>query len=201
MKVRSFMVADPITITEQASIQSAIAVMKENRIRHLPMVDRQRRLVGWVTLSDLKQGLFPSMMGEFSMEDLINRNPLVVSPEDDMEVAANLIYKHKISGLPVVQDGALVGVITETDLLRTFIDMMGLLTPSSRVDVMLGDSPGALRRALACIQEGGGDIISIGHALGEGNRRICFFRLQPCETAKIRALLESDGFQVLETLD
>jgi len=201
MKIQSLMVSDPITIQEETSIQDAIGLMKENRIRHLPVVDRKKKLVGWVTLSDLKQGLMPSMLGDVSLSDLINRAPLTVSPDDDVEVAARLIYQHKISGMPVVSDGELAGVITETDLLRAFIDMMGILTASSRLDVVLDEAPESLRKALSVIQENGGDIISIGHTPLPGERRVCYFRLRLCKTAGIRKKLEAEGFEVLVAMD
>jgi acetoin utilization protein AcuB len=201
MKIQSFMVSDPITIQEETSIQDAIVLMKENRIRHLPVVDRKKKLNGWVTLSDLKQGLMPSMLGDVTLADLVNRSPYTVSSDDDIEVAAKLIYQHKISGMPVVNDGELVGVITETDLFRAFIDMMGILTASSRIDVVVDESPASLQKVLQVIQENGADIISIAHTPLPEERRVCYFRLRLCKTAGIKERLESDGFEVLAALD
>jgi acetoin utilization protein AcuB len=201
MKIQSFMVSNPITIQEETSIQDAIVLMKENRIRHLPVVDRKKKLNGWVTLSDLKQGLMPSMLGDVTLSDLVNRSPYTVSSDDDIEVAAKLIYQHKISGMPVVNDGELVGVITETDLFRAFIDMMGILTASSRIDVVVDESPASLQKVLQVIQETGADIISIAHTPLPEERRVCYFRLRLCKTAGIKEKLESDGFEVLAAMD
>ena len=201
MKIRSFMVSNPITIAEETSIQNALELMKENRIRHLPVVDRKKHLIGWVTLSDLKQGLIPSMLGDVSMSDLVNRNPFTVSPDDDIEVAAKLVYRHKISGMPVVNNGELVGVITETDLFRAFIDMMGILTDSSRIDVVVDDSPSSLRKVLQIIQESGADIISIGHTPLSKTRRICHFRIRSCKAACIGEKLQTGGFEILAAMD
>jgi acetoin utilization protein AcuB len=201
MKIQSFMVSNPITIQEETSIQDAIVVMKENKIRHLPVVDRKKKLNGWVTLSDLKLGLMPSMLGDVSLSDLVNRSPFTVSSDDDIEVAAKLIYQHKISGMPVVNDGELVGVITETDLFRAFIDMMGILTASSRLDVVVDESPASLQKVLKVIQENGADIISIAHTPLPDERRVCYFRLRLCKTAGIKERLESDGFEVLAAMD
>ncbi len=102
MKINSLMIPDPITITENASIQEAIELMKVNSIRHLPVVAEGGKLKGFITLADLKQGLIPSMLGDLSLIDLIIKNPIVVRPDDDIEIAAQLIYKHKIGGMPVV---------------------------------------------------------------------------------------------------
>ena len=201
MKIQSLMVSDPITITEETTIENALALMKENRIRHLPVVDRKKKLTGWITLSDLKQGLIPSMLGDVSLSDIVNRDPYTVSPDEDIEAAAKLVYRHKISGMPVINDGELVGVITETDLFRAFIDMMGILTASSRIDVVVDESPASLRKALQVVQESGADIISISHTPLPEARRICYFRLQSCKTEGIKRSLEAEGFEILTALD
>lgn len=195
------MVSDPITITENTSIQEAIELMKINSIRHLPVVSKGNRLKGFITLADLKQGLIPSMLGDISLKDLIITNPIVVRPDDDIEIAAQLIYKHKIGGMPVVKDHKLVGIITATDILRTFIDMMGFLTASSRIDLVVGDKPGSFRNVLQIINDNGGDIINVGMTGQKASKREYYFRLLPCNTEVIRQALEKNGYQVLHVMD
>ncbi len=202
MKVSALMIPDPITIGDSNSIQDAIEVMKTNSIRHLPVVDGQQRLLGLVTLVDLKQALIPSMLGDLSLSDLIIRDPICVAPDDDVELAAQMIYKHKISGMPVVRSGKVVGIITDSDILRAFIDMMGILTSSSRLDVALDDSPEAFRKVLQIINANGGDVINVGLVpRAVKNRRVHYFRLSTCKTAPIRKALEKAGYEVLEAMD
>jgi len=71
MKIRSLMISDPITVTEKATITDAMEVMKNHSIRHLPVVGEGNVLIGFLTLSDLKQGLIPSLLGEVSLTDLM----------------------------------------------------------------------------------------------------------------------------------
>jgi acetoin utilization protein AcuB len=201
MKIHSLMIPDPITITENASIQEAIELMKINSIRHLPVVGTGKKLKGFVTLADLKQGFIPSMLGDVSLADLIIRNPIAVRPDDDVEIAARLIYKHKIGGMPVVKNDKLVGIITETDILRAFIDMMGLLTASSRIDVVVGDEPGAFRNVSQIINENGGDIINVGITAQEISKRVYYFRLSACNTKVIKKALEKEGYKVVDAMD
>jgi acetoin utilization protein AcuB len=201
MKINSLMIPDPITITENASIQEAIELMKVNSIRHLPVVAKGNRLKGFITLADLKQGLIPSMLGDVSLADLIVRNPIRVGPNDDVEIAARLIYKHKIGGMPVVKNNKLVGIITETDILRAFIDMMGLLNASSRIDLVVGDEPGSFRNVLQIINDNGGDIINVGIMAHETSKRVYYFRLVSCDTAVIKKSLEKEGYEVLDAMD
>jgi len=201
MKIEDLMVKDPITVSETTTISEAIACMKTNSIRHLPVVAEDETLLGFVTLADLKQGLIPSMVGDLSLTDLMIKKPITVAADRDIEIAAQLIYKHKIGGLPVVADGKLVGIITVTDLLGAFINMMGMLSASSRVDVLLEDGPAELKRAIHVINDAGGDIINIAMTAQTPGQRVYYFRLAVCDTHIIRRALEKEGFQVLATMD
>jgi acetoin utilization protein AcuB len=201
MKIKSLMIPDPITITKSASIKEAIEIMKANSIRHLPVVGGGNTLEGFVTLADLKVGLIPSMVAGLTLPDLMIKDPITVDPNNDIETAAQLIYKYKISGIPVVRKGRLVGIITESDLLRAFIDMMGILGASSRIDVALGAEPGVMRKALQIIGENGGEIINVGMTPQKTRKKTYSFRLTPCRTDVIKRALETEGFKVVAAMD
>lgn len=201
MKIEDLMICEPITITATTTVEEALTCMKTNSVRHLPVVDADQKLLGFVTLADLKQGLIPSMVSDLTLTDLMIKKPITVAPDRDIEIAAQLIYKHKIGGLPVVEEGRLVGIITVTDLLGAFINMMGLLSASSRVDVLIDHEPGSLKNAIHLINEAGGDIINIAMAGQQSGHRTYYFRLTACDTSAIRAALENDGYHVLDTMD
>lgn len=202
MKIKSLMIPDPITITEKASISEAIEMMKVNSIRHLPVVGKNMTLKGFVTLADLKQGLIPSMIGGVSLNDLMIKKPVTVGPDEDVEIAAQKIYKNKIGGMPVVKGNKLVGIITVTDILGAFINMMGILTASSRLDVVVGKEPSSIKKALQIIHDKGGNIISVGMTANQkGSKRTYYFRLSPCRTTGIRKALEKEGFVVESAMD
>ncbi|MEA3437728.1 MAG: CBS domain-containing protein [Thermodesulfobacteriota bacterium] len=201
MKINDLMIQDPITITEEASVSDAIELMKVNSIRHLPVVSQKKLLKGFLTLADLKQGLIPSMLGDLTLTDLMIKGPITVEPDNDIEIAAQLIYKHKIGGIPVVKKNKLVGIITESDILRAFIDMMGILTASSRIDVMITDEPGSFRKALQVINDNGGDIINVGMTARQTSKRTYYFRLSACKTDIIKKALEDSGFEVPDAMD
>jgi len=201
MKVRDLMIPDPIAITANASISDAIELMKANHIRHLPVVSRGKKLEGLVTLADLKQGLIPSMLGDVDLKDLMIKEPITLAPEDDIETAAQIIYKNKIGGLPVIKNGRLVGIITETDMLRAFIDMMGILSSTSRLDVAAGNKPDSLKTALQIISDNGGDVINVIMTLAKARKRVYHFRLAACNTAVIQKALSKAGFNVLAAID
>lgn len=201
MKIKDLMIPEPITITEKASIQEAIELMKNNSIRHLPVVSKGNVLKGFVTLADLKIGLIPSMVADVSLSDLMIKDPITINSDDDIEVAAQLIYKHKIGGMPVVEKNKVVGIITESDILRAFIDMMGILTSSSRIDVVVGETAGSLKRAFHIIHDHGGEIINVGVTAERARKGTYYFRLSPCNTGTIKNALEREGFEVVAAMD
>ncbi|MCX5881386.1 MAG: CBS and ACT domain-containing protein [Deltaproteobacteria bacterium] len=201
MKIKSLMITSPVTVSENASIQRAIELMKEKGFRHLPVVSKGKKLKGFVTLSGLKQGLIPAMIGDLTLSDLMILDPITVAPDDDLETAARLIYEHKISGMPVVKNDKVVGIITESDILRAFIDMMGILTGGSRLDVAVGDQPEAFNQVVEIIRNQDGEIINIGMTAQQSSRRVYTFRLSTMKTAAIEKALTKAGFQILKDKD
>jgi acetoin utilization protein AcuB len=103
--------------------------------------------------------------------------------------------------MPVVDNTKLVGIITATDILRTFIDMMGILTSTSRIDVAVGDQPGGFRKPLQIINDKGADIINVSMTADQSGQRVYYFRLAACKTANIKKALEKQGYEVLAALD
>jgi acetoin utilization protein AcuB len=194
------MIPDPITIKLTSSINDALECMKVNSIRHLPVVSDGDVLKGFVTLADLKQSLIPSMVGDLKIFDIMIKKPITVAPTDDIEWAAQLIYKKKISGLPVVKDQILVGILTETDILRAFINMMGILSSSSRIDAVVGSHPGDFKKAVQIINDSGGDIINVGMTVQEESKKTYYFRLASCDTKPIKSALENAGITVQATM-
>ena len=197
MLVARRMSRDPISISPEASIQEAIELMKTHSIRHLPVVDRQERLVGWVSDTELRGVFIASMIEELTVGDVMIADPITVSSSDVLEQAALLISKHKIGGMPVLEDGKLVGIITVVDILEAFVDIMGVLGSSSRLDVRLGDSRDAFPEVSRIIREHDGEIISVGILSQESPERIYSFRIEKCDTEPLRQALEEQGYKVV----
>lgn len=197
MLVSRRMSRDPVAISPEASIQEAIELMKEHSIRHLPVVDGQERLVGWVSDPELRGVFIASMIEELAVGDVMIADPITVSSTDALEQAALLITKHKIGGMPVLEDGKLVGIITVVDILEAFIDIMGVLGSSSRLDVQLGDSRDAFQQVSQIIREHDGEIISVGILSQESPERIYSFRIEKCDTEPLRQALEEQGYKVV----
>ncbi len=198
MRVRSLMIENPITVSDRTSVQEAIHVMEENAIRHLPVVDHGQKLVGWVTLGDMKQGLLPAVVTGVSLADLMIREPITVSADEDIESAARIIFERKIGGLPVVNgNGKVIGVITVTDILGAFIKIMGLLSNGSRIDIDVGQEPDGFEKVSRIIHEQKGKVISVGIAPETVDRRIYYFRLEACPIKPIVKALQKEGYEVI----
>jgi acetoin utilization protein AcuB len=197
MLVARRMSSNPIAVAPEASIQEAIELMKKHSIRHLPVVDGEERLVGLVADTDLRGVFIASMIEELTVGDVMIADPITVSSSDVLEQAALLITKHKIGGMPVLEDGKLVGIITVVDILEAFIDIMGVLGSSSRLDVQLGDSRDAFQEVSRIIREHNGEIISVGILSQESPERIYSFRIEKCDTEPLRQALEEQGYKVV----
>ncbi len=165
MIVRSYMTPRPITLRMDSDAQSALRTMQEHAIHHLPVLDADERIAGIVAERDLLLAALRSPGASMDIADVVHRD--VICIRDDMPVthAATLMAKHTIGGLPVTDaKGRLVGVITETDLFRAFVEVMeakmprpeaGLgsaadvrsrLRPRSRLAVAASPRPPLLRR-------------------------------------------------------
>ncbi|MBW2259239.1 MAG: CBS domain-containing protein [Deltaproteobacteria bacterium] len=200
MIVQSLMIKDPFTISDRTSVQEAIHLMQDKSIRHLPVVDKSHRLVGWATLSDMKQGLLPAMVTGLSVADIMVKNPITLHPDDDVEVAARVIYEKKIGGMPVVDDDKkVVGVMTVTDLLNAFIKIMGMLTNGTRLDVNVGKEAQGFEKVSGIIRDQGGEIVSVGIASDVTDKRIHYFRLKKCLAEPIIKALDKEGYEVVSS--
>ncbi|MCD6255914.1 MAG: CBS domain-containing protein [Deltaproteobacteria bacterium] len=196
MLVEKWMTKNVITVGKETDIKEAIRLMKEHSIRHLPVVEDDHFL-GFVTEGDLRQLLIPSMLEEIKVKDVMISDPITISPQADIETAAKLVYYYKIGGLPVVEKGRLVGIITTIDILRAFIEMMGILTAGSRLDVAIGDFPASFEEVYNIICHNA-KIISLGITSNE-NETVYSFRLEKCKLEPVVEALKKRGYKVIST--
>lgn len=163
MLVRDRMTATVITIGPKTTIFDALALMKARRIRRLPVLSG-RRLVGLVTWTDLMRASpspvtslsvweIPYLLMKARVSQVMTRDLVTIAPGATIEEAAVLMRRHKIGGLPVVDDAQLIGIITESDLFDAFIDLMGLHGGGARLTIEVADRIGALDEVVHTIRE------------------------------------------------
>ena len=202
MVVSHWMSTDLVTISKEASIQEAMALMKQQSVRHLPVVDQKMILLGWITDADLRGVLIASMLEELTLEDVMIRKPFTIHPEMALEDAARILLDKRVGGLPIVKNGTLVGVITVTDILSAFITFLGLFTESTRLDIKVSGSPNPLPEITRIVRLHGAEIISLCHLpLEEGPEFSYSIRLKKTDVKPIIADLEEHGIEVVSYVD
>jgi len=191
------MITDLIVVSPKDTVESAIQIMQQHSIRHLPVVE-DNRLVGLVTESSLRPYLSPEKL-RLPLREVMIINPITIDPEASIDEAARLIYKYKIGGLPVISQGKLVGIITITDILEAFIELMGILKASSRLDIIPKEDN--LNSALEVIKRGGAKIISIGMDITSEGEKIYFIRVEKTNLEKIALEIEAEGHKVVSFIE
>jgi len=158
MFVRSWMTSPPVTVAPDVTLYEASLMMDRKRIRRLPVVENDE-LVGIITRSDVTASIGRGLkaddarrrLQEITVGKTMARKPLTVSPKDPLDVAAQIMLRKKISGLPVVDGGRLVGMLTESDVFYALCTILGFTQKGGRVVLSLQpnmDLIGQLQRAV-----------------------------------------------------
>ena len=215
MLVKSWMAVDVITVDEDTPMMKASVIMKEKKIRSLPIVNKTGKLSGIVTDRDLRDAS-PSkastldvyelnyLISTIKIKDIMSKNLVFVRPDETMEFAAILMLENKISSLPVINDtDSLVGIITQTDIFKVLINIVGVYTGGIQFAFSLKDRPGSIREVTDVIQSYGGRVVSIlstGETAEEGRHNV-YIRSRPLTEDKLRGLIKelNEKFVVLYT--
>jgi len=215
MLVKEWMSKKLITVDENTIMMKALRIMKDNRIRRL-LVVKNRELVGIVTDRDLKEAS-PSkastldvhelyyLLSEIKVKDLMAKNPITIGPDESLEKAAALMLENKISGLPVVENENLIGIITQTDIFRALTSLTGIYRGGIKIALDLPEIPGTTQAVINTIRKYGGRIMSVmtSYDLPEEGHRHVFVRAKYIEGKKLDRLLQelNKHFQVLYTVE
>jgi acetoin utilization protein AcuB len=168
----------PVTVTKDTPINNAMKLMRDEKVRRLPVLNKKGELVGIVSERDLLYAS-PSPVTSLSIHELhylvskitvgevMTKDVITVSEYTPLEEAARIMADNKIGGLPVVRDGRLVGIITESDLFKIFTEILGARDMGVRLSMLVPEQPGILADITRAIADMGGNIVSLGTFLGE----------------------------------
>jgi len=215
MFVSRSMTREVITVDEEATIFDAQELLAENKIRHLPIIDRDRRLVGIITDRDIRSALpYSSIMehcdetekeriARFKVKDIMTKDPISISPTYTIQDALLLIQNSKVGALPVVDDNhKLTGIISVRDLLRAFINVLGIGEPGTLLCVLVEEKIGQLKKIVDAITE---ENISFGSVLvaryWDENKRAVFTYLLTQNVAPVKKKLRNLGFTLLDPME
>jgi acetoin utilization protein AcuB len=178
MLVRERMTSHPVTVSPDTAISEALDLMRREKVRRLPVLDKHDRLVGIVLEKDLLYAS-PSpattlsiyemhyLLSKLTVEEVMSREVITVDELTPLEEAARIMVDNRISGLPVMRGDQLVGIITETDLFKVFLEMLGARETGVRMTLRVPDQKGMLASITGAIAALGGDIISLSTFWGE----------------------------------
>jgi len=215
MFISKVMTRNVVTIDKDADISQAQEKMSKYLFRHLPVVDENNRLIGIVTDRDIRSILPPSHFAEenspeewkspskFKVKDIMTKNPVTISPIDTIQDALILLHKKHFGALPVVvEEQKLIGIISVRDLLREFINVLGLEEPGTLLCIIVENKIGQMKKIVDAISE---ENISFGSVLvsryWEKGKRAVFPYLLTQNIGPLKIKLKKMGFTLLDPMD
>jgi len=210
MLVGKWMTRNPITIAADVGIDDALHLMRERKIRRLPVLNAAGQMIGIVSDKDLLHAA-PSPATSLSVHELryllakltvkkVMSSPVItVTPDTPLEQAARIMADNKIGGLPVIEQGRLVGIITETDIFKALLDVLGTRTPGIRVTLAVHEGKGILAALTHDVSAMGANIISLLTSEGElpGERAITF-KVNDVDPALLRQALDKLNVKIVD---
>jgi acetoin utilization protein AcuB len=198
-----------ITISPDMPISEALNLMKKERIRRAPVV-RDAKLVGIVSDKDLLNAS-PSpvttlsiwemnyLLSKVTVAQVMSPNVMTVTEDTPIEQAARIMADNKIGGLPVMRDGHVVGIITETDLFKVFLELLGAREPGVRVTALIEDQPGQLANITEAISTRKGNFISFGQfSSGKTNTKMVTFKVRGLSLDEVKTIISPVVKEILD---
>lgn len=209
MKVGERMTTNVKTVSMETNINEAFSMMKDHNIRRLPVLEKGR-VVGIVTLSDLNRAAPSSatslsihelnyLLAKTTIKDILPKKQRVITigPENYIETAAKLMRRYRISGLPVLEQDKLVGIVTETDIFDAFIDILGVKKTHSRIDLYTADRPGTIAAITGIIAAQGKNILNtVVYFDDKKGKYKMIVRLEELDCQDVVAALKDLGYEV-----
>jgi len=189
-----------ISVSPNEPVNEVLAMFRKEHIRRAPVI-KDGKLVGIVSERDLLNAS-PSpvtslsiwemnyLISKVTVKSVMSKKVITVDKDIPIEEAARIMADKKIGGIPVVSAGQVVGMITETDLFKAFLELMGARQKATRVTATIPDRPGELAKITKAIANNGGDFISFGIFSGpDTNSRVVTFKVQGIKKEKIKEVL------------
>ena len=194
MLVIERMTTQPVTIAAGSTVGQALDIIEARHLRHLPVMDESEALVGIVSEKDLLRANH-----EAPIEDVMTHEVITVTEYTALEEAARIMADHKISSLPVMRNGKLVGIITETDLFKIFLELLGAREKGVRLTMLIPEEKGMLASVTTEIANMGGNILALSTFLGEDpTNRMLTVKVADVPRDKLVAIMEALGMEIVD---
>lgn len=210
MLVRERMSTRPVTIRADTSITEALRTMRERQVRRLPVLNDEGRMVGIVSEKDLLYAS-PSpatslsiyemhyMLSQLLVTELMSRDVITVTPDTPLEEAALLMVDNTIGGLPVMEGDRLVGIITETDIFKVFLELLGARVAGLRLTLGIPERKGEMARITTAIAQLGGNILALGTFLGDDpTNAVVTVKVEDVDEQALKDAMRDLGLEILD---
>lgn len=211
MFVANRMTKNPITVTPSTKVDEAESLMKKHKFRRLPVVENGK-LVGFLSDKDLLQVMpsaattlakyeITSLLSKIEVKEIMTKDVITVDEDATIEEAALIMCNKKISGLPVISSvGAVVGVITETDIFKALVDVMGLPEGTTRLTLEVDNKVGVVEGIAKVIAAEGLSIDSLVTCKENNGKYEIVVRGKFPDGAGLKKKLEESGYNVIHTV-
>jgi acetoin utilization protein AcuB len=194
MLVVERMTTQLVTITGETTVGQALAIIEARHLRHLPVLDDKDALVGIVSEKDLLRA-----RPDDPVQEVMTRDVITVTEYTALEEAARIMADHKISSLPVMRNGKLVGIITETDLFKIFLELLAAREKGVRLTMLIPEEKGTLASLTTEIANMGGNILALSTFMGEDpTNRMVTVKVADVRGDKLVAIMEALGMEIVD---
>lgn len=206
MLIEEIMNQDVATLYPTQTLREAAATLREKKVRHIAVINEQRKVVGVITDRDIKQATPSNLLesDDYSVLDtpierIMTKNPITGHPLDFVEETATIFYDNRIGCLPIVSKGKLVGMITESDMLYKFIELTGVTQPGSQIEIRVPNKSGVLYEVSKVFYQHKVNVLSVLVYPDKEDEtyKVLVIRVKTINPLKLVSALEKEGFDVL----
>lgn len=210
MIIERRMTRNPVTATPDMSIAEASNLMKQEKVHRLPVLDKEKRLVGIITEKDILYAT-PSpasslsihemayLLSKLTVKKLMSKNVVTITKDTTVEEAARMMVDQDLSSLPVLEGDKLIGIVTKSDMFKILLELFGARHFGVRVSFVVEDKPGTIAKISQVLSEDGIDIITFGTFMGtDPTNAICTIKVQGAPISRVVELIKPFVSQLLD---
>ena len=210
MLVSDLMTRDPVAVTDKTPIDDALSLMRDKKVRRLPVLNAKGELVGIVAEKDILYAS-PSpatslsiheihyLLAKLTVAEIMTKKVFTIAEDTPLEEAARIMADNRIGALPVMSDKKLVGIITETDIFKGFVELLGTREPGVRLTMKMPEGQGVLPLCMESISKLGGRLLALitwgGH---EPGIRIVTAKVTGVDTEQLKESIAKLGVEVVD---
>ncbi len=210
MIIERRMTRNPVTATPDMSIAEASNLMKQEKVHRLPVLDKDKKLVGILTEKDILYAT-PSpasslsihemayLLSKLTVKKLMSKNVITITKDTTVEEAARMMVDQDLSSLPVLDGDKLIGIVSKSDMFKILLELFGARHFGVRVSFIVDDKPGTIAKISQALSEAGMDIIAFGTFMGtDPTNAICTVKVQGASMAKVVEIIKPFVNQLLD---